>query len=74
MESDFAGQGYGAFKEAVGDAVVDLLTPVRERYLELRADEPALEAILQEGAGRAREIATGVMEDVRAAMGVGPRV
>ena len=47
---------------------------MRERYLELRADEPALEATLQEGADRARSIATGVMADVRAAMGVGPRV
>ncbi len=73
VESEFAGQGYGAFKGAVGEAVVELLNPVRERYLELRADEPALEAVLQEGAGRAREIATGVMEDVRGAMGVGPR-
>ena len=52
---------------------MDLLRPVRERYVELRADEAALEAVLQEGAGQAREIATGVMEDVRAAMGVGPQ-
>ena len=35
--------------------------PVRERYVELRADEAALEAALQEGAERARSIATGVM-------------
>ncbi len=74
VESEFAGQGYGAFKGAVGEAVVDLLTPVRERYLELRADEAALEAVLHEGTGRAREIAAGVMEDVREAMGVGPQL
>ena len=74
VESEFAGQGYGAFKGAVAEALVDLLTPVRERYLELRADEPAIEAVLQEGAGRAREIAAGVMSDVRAAMGVGPQL
>ncbi len=74
VEREFAGQGYGAFKEAVGEAVVELLAPVRERYLELRADEPALEATLREGADRARSIATGVMADVHAAMGVGPRV
>jgi tryptophanyl-tRNA synthetase len=73
VESEFAGQGYGAFKEAVGESVVELLAPVRERYLELRADEAALEATLQEGAGRAREIAAEVMTDVRGAMGVGPR-
>ena len=74
VEGEFAGQGYGAFKEAVGEAVVELLAPVRERYLELRADEAGLEAALAEGAGRAREIATGVMTDVREVMGVGPRV
>ncbi len=71
VEREFAGQGYGAFKEAVGEAVVELLAPVRERYVELRADEPALEAALEEGAERARSIATGVMVDVRRAMGVG---
>ena len=74
VEREFAGQGYGAFKEAVGEAVVELLAPVRERYLELRADEAGLEAALAEGADRAREIATGVMKDVREVMGVGPRV
>jgi tryptophanyl-tRNA synthetase len=73
VEREFAGQGYGAFKEAVGDSVVELLAPVRERYRELRADEAALEGTLEEGAERARSIATGVMSDVRAAMGVGPR-
>ena len=74
VEREFDGQGYGAFKEAVGEAVVELLAPVRERYLELRADEAALESTLAGGADRARSIATGVMADVRCVMGVGPRV
>ena len=74
VESQFEGDGYGAFKEAVGEAVVDLLTPVRERYAELRGDEQALEATLREGAERARAIASGTLADVRTAMGVGPRV
>ena len=74
VESQFEGEGYGAFKEAVGEAVVELLTPVRERYAELRGDEQGLEAILQEGAERARAIASGTLAEVRAAMGVGPRV
>ncbi|HYP47417.1 MAG TPA: tryptophan--tRNA ligase [Thermoleophilaceae bacterium] len=72
VESEFSGQGYGAFKSAVGEAVVELLAPMRERYAELRADEEALEATLQEGAERARGIATGVIADVRRAMGIGP--
>jgi tryptophanyl-tRNA synthetase len=74
VEREFAGQGYGTFKEAVGEAVVELLAPVREHYLELRADEAGLEATLAEGAERARAIATGVMAEVRSAMGVGPRL
>ena len=43
VEREFEGQGYGAFKQAVGEAVAELLAPVRERYRELRADEDALE-------------------------------
>ena len=72
VEREFDGQGYGAFKGAVADAVVEYLAPVRERYLELRPDEAALERTLAEGAERAREIASGTLGEVRAAMGVGP--
>jgi tryptophanyl-tRNA synthetase len=74
VEKEFAGEGYGAFKAAVGEAVVELLAPVRERYRALRGDEQALEATLQDGADRARAIASGTLAEVRAAMGVGPRV
>jgi tryptophanyl-tRNA synthetase len=72
IEREFDGSGYGAFKQAVADAVVEYLAPVRERYQELRADEPALERILAAGAEKARSIAAETMTDVRAAMGVGP--
>jgi tryptophanyl-tRNA synthetase len=73
VEREFAGQGYGAFKEAVGEALVELLTPARERYQELRPDEAGLEETLRQGAERAREMAVPMMAEVRAAMGVGPR-
>jgi tryptophanyl-tRNA synthetase len=73
VEREFAGQGYGAFKQSVGEAVADLLAPVRERYRELRADPGAIEAALQRGAERAREIAVPVMAEVHSAMGLGPR-
>ena len=72
VEQTFDGSGYGAFKQAVADAVVEYLAPVRERYQDLRADEPALERTLAEGAEKARAIASGVLLDVRRAMGVGP--
>jgi tryptophanyl-tRNA synthetase len=72
VEASFNGSGYGAFKQAVADAVVEYLAPVRERYQELRGDEPALERILEHGAEKARAIASETLLDVREAMGVGP--
>ncbi len=71
IESEFDGGGYGAFKQAVADAVVEYLTPVRARYQELRADESELERILAAGADKARAIAADTLADARAAMGVG---
>jgi tryptophanyl-tRNA synthetase len=64
-------RGYGDLKTAVAEAVVEMLAPVRERYVELRADEPRLELILADGATRAREIASRTLGDVRERMGVG---
>jgi tryptophanyl-tRNA synthetase len=72
IEREFDGSGYGGFKQAVADAVVSYLKPVRERYEELRADEPGLERILAQGAEKAHAIASGTMLDVRRAMGLGP--
>jgi tryptophanyl-tRNA synthetase len=72
VEASWDGSGYGAFKQAVGDAVVEYLSPVRARYQELRSDEGELERILTAGAEKARAIASHTMLDVREAMGVGP--
>jgi tryptophanyl-tRNA synthetase len=73
VEREFDGQGYGTFKQAVGEAVVEMLAAPRERYRELRPDEAELEATLAAGAERAREIASGTMAEVRDVMGIGPR-
>ena len=70
VEAEFAGGRYGDFKVAVGEAVVDYLAPVRERYTELRADQAELERILGHGAERAREMAAETLVDVRERMGV----
>ena len=72
IEADFDGKGYGDLKTAVGDEVAEWLTPVRERYHELRSDEAALEERLAEAAERASALAAPVLADVRDAMGVGP--
>jgi tryptophanyl-tRNA synthetase len=73
VERDFAEARYGDFKVAVGQAVVDYLAPVRERYAALRADPAGLEEILAGGADRARALAAETLVDVRERMGVGPR-
>jgi tryptophanyl-tRNA synthetase len=72
IEREFAGSGYGDFKGAVADAVVEYLAPTRERYAELRPDESAIDAALAAGAEKARAIAADTLADVRDVMGVGP--
>jgi tryptophanyl-tRNA synthetase len=72
VEREFDGSGYGPFKQAVADAVVEYLAPTRERYPAIRADERALERTLQVGAEKARAIASQTLAEVREAMGVGP--
>ena len=72
VEREFEGSGYGDFKGAVAEAVVDFLAPVRERYEELRPDETALEQALEAGAGKARALASPTLAEVRSAIGIGP--
>ena len=70
IEREFAGSRYGDFKVAVGEAVVEYLRPVRERYTELRPDEAELGRILAKGAEGARALAAETLADVRERMGV----
>ncbi|MBW2507765.1 MAG: tryptophan--tRNA ligase [Deltaproteobacteria bacterium] len=64
------GYGWGHAKEELYEAVEAELGPKREAYLEIRADEPRLDAILHAGASRAREIASRTMARVRQAVGI----
>jgi tryptophanyl-tRNA synthetase len=73
VEEDMrSARGYGDLKAATAQAVVEMLAPVRARYAELRGDEQRLEAILAEGAEKARAMASETLTDVRAAMGYAP--
>ena len=72
IEAEFAGSGYGDFKKAVAEAVVEYLTPVQQRYRDLRADEAELDRILGLGAEKASALAAPVLADVRRRMGFGP--
>ena len=62
LENEFAGKGYGDFKGAVADVVVDYLRPIRAKALELLEDEKYLIDLLHDGAAKARTVATGTLE------------
>lgn len=72
LEQRFAGAGYGDFKNALADAVVDHLSPIRERYEELMRDPAETGRLLAVGAERASKVAEETMQDVRAAVGLAP--
>jgi tryptophanyl-tRNA synthetase len=71
IEREFEGAGYGDFKGAVAEGVVEMLAPLQERYAELRPDEAALEEALAAGAEKARAIAAPTVAEVRDRMGIG---
>ncbi|MFL6239974.1 MAG: tryptophan--tRNA ligase [Actinomycetes bacterium] len=72
LESAYAGQGYGALKNDVAEAVVDLVTPIQDRYRGLVADTETLDSLLAEGAARARNVASETMRTVRDRVGFVP--
>jgi tryptophanyl-tRNA synthetase len=69
IESRYDGQGYGTFKEQVGEAVVAFLEPVRKRYDELRTDEGELTRLLALGADKARAASAPTLERMYEVMG-----
>ncbi|HXZ56827.1 MAG TPA: tryptophan--tRNA ligase [Gaiellaceae bacterium] len=69
LEARYDGGGYGRFKEDVGEAVVELLAPIQQRYEELRADERRLREMLALGAGKAREASAPTLERMYERMG-----
>jgi tryptophanyl-tRNA synthetase len=66
----FAGKGFGAFKPALGELLVASLAPINARFVELRADRAALDAILAAGAERARAAAAPTLAKAYAALGL----
>ena len=69
IERQFADAGYGDFKQAVGEAVVELLAPIQERYAALRADEGELLRLLEIGADKARAASAPTLEAMYERMG-----
>jgi tryptophanyl-tRNA synthetase len=70
LAADHDGHGYGAFKGAVAEAVVELLRPIQARHAELAADRGEVARILAAGADRAREIAAPTLARAKDAMGL----
>jgi tryptophanyl-tRNA synthetase len=66
----FAGQGFGAFKPALGELLVETLRPIRQRYEALRHDDAALDAILVHGATRAAAAAAPTLAGAYDALGL----
>ena len=72
-EAEFADQGYGVFKPAVGEAVVELLRPIQEEANRLMADKAYLESVYQKGAERASALANRTLRKVYKKVGFVPR-
>jgi tryptophanyl-tRNA synthetase len=69
IEARYDGQGYGAFKDEVADAVVAALDPIRLRYEELRSDAAELDRLLALGADKARKASAPTLEQMYERMG-----
>ena len=70
IEAEFEGKGYGAFKPAVGEAVVETLRPIREEAQRIIKDKAYLEAMCCDGAERASYIAEKTLRKVRKKVGL----
>lgn len=68
-EEEFKDQGYGVFKPAVGEAVVELLRPIREEATRLLADKAYLESIYRQGAQNAQHLAEKTLRKVHKKVG-----
>ncbi len=73
VEKEFEGLGYGALKEAVGEAVVAELAPLQERYKQIRADKEYLNRIMADNAAAASANAGRMLAKVYKKIGLAPR-
>ena len=69
IEAEFDGKGYGDFKTAVGEAVVEELRPIRERYEKLVADKAYLESCYRKADEIALKISSRTMGKVMKKIG-----
>lgn len=72
LEQTYQGQGYGKFKQAVADAIIERINPIQARYHELMNNQDQLHQILANGASKAQEQAEKTMAKVEEAVGLLP--
>ena len=72
IESEFEGQGYGSFKQRVGEAVVETFRPIREEALRILADKAYLESVYKLGAEKASRAAGRTLRKVYKKIGFIP--
>lgn len=72
IEAEFSGKGYGVFKPAVGEAVVELLRPIREKTEDLLKNKDYLEQVYRDGAERAAHLAQRTLSKVYKKVGFIP--
>ena len=70
IEEQYRGKGYGDFKKDLAEVVVEALSPVRERALELMDDPRELDEVLEAGAEKARAVARSTLHDAWAKLGL----
>jgi tryptophanyl-tRNA synthetase len=71
IEAKFEGKGYGDFKKALAEVVIESLRPLRERYQALTADPTHIDTILKAGAEKARPMAAKTLAEVQKKIGLG---
>lgn len=69
IEVEYQHAMYGQFKIAVGEAVIELLRPIRQRYVELRSDEAELFRLLKKGAEKAQAASQPTLDAMYKKMG-----
>ena len=68
--AEYGGQGFGAFKPALGELLVETLAPIAARFRDLREDRESLDVILAQGSARARHLAAPTLAAAYAALGL----
>jgi tryptophanyl-tRNA synthetase len=68
--SRFGGQGFGSFKPALGEALIETLAPISARFRALKDDHSALDAILVKGAEKAAALGAPTLRATYAALGL----